>query len=135
MIFVDKKGHLVTDEPIGALHEFAEGIGLKREWFQDKRDRPHYDLTTARMIALAMKKGAVRVRSKVIVLILRGERLVTCQACGEYDSIHDMVPVDDTDICQVCYLKHQEAKAQNSLTGITGWIRYDGGSLRDTCGR
>jgi hypothetical protein len=42
------------------LHVFAERIGLKRQWFQDKRIAPHYDLTPSRR-ALAVKLGAVEV--------------------------------------------------------------------------
>jgi hypothetical protein len=50
MIFMDKQGHLISDHDIEELHAFARKIGLKKEWFQDKRNKdfyyPHYDLTT-----------------------------------------------------------------------------------------
>ena len=36
--------HLYADELI-ELHEFAERLGLKRAWFQNRRWFPHYDLT------------------------------------------------------------------------------------------
>lgn len=35
--------HLIADT-LNELHEFAERLGLKRNWFQNKRV-PHYDLT------------------------------------------------------------------------------------------
>jgi len=38
--------HMFADT-LEELHEFAQKIGMKREWFQDKR-LPHYDLTITR---------------------------------------------------------------------------------------
>lgn len=35
--------HLMADT-IEELHEFAECLGLKREWFQDHPKHPHYDV-------------------------------------------------------------------------------------------
>lgn len=35
--------HLISDCDLGELHQFAKRVGLKREWFQDKRV-PHYDV-------------------------------------------------------------------------------------------
>ena len=48
--------HMWTDGDIEELHEFAEKIGMKRSWFQDKSLK-HYDLTAARR-ALAIDNGA-----------------------------------------------------------------------------
>lgn len=70
MILTDKSGHLVSDESLNELHAFAKSIGLRREWFQDKRI-PHYDLTTARMRTKAVNSGAVLVSSKEIVEKMR----------------------------------------------------------------
>jgi hypothetical protein len=39
------------------LHQFAERIGLKRSWFQDK-SVPHYDLVASKRV-LAVRQGAV----------------------------------------------------------------------------
>lgn len=49
-------GHMLAND-IDALHEFAAALGLKREWFQDKRN-PHYDLTRSKR-ALALQRGAI----------------------------------------------------------------------------
>lgn len=49
-------GHLTTTD-IDELHAMAAKIGLKREWFQDKRV-PHYDCQR-RIRALAVAAGAV----------------------------------------------------------------------------
>ncbi len=53
-------GHLQADTP-AELHEFAERLGLRREWFQSRPGRPendHYDLTRAGR-DLALRLGAV----------------------------------------------------------------------------
>ena len=59
--------HLVATT-IDELHTFAQSIGLKRCWFQNKRDKnkrsknqPHYDVRGV-MIQKAIDKGAVRVQ-------------------------------------------------------------------------
>lgn len=69
MIFIDPIGHMVTDGEAEELHSFAKQIGLRREWYQNKR-LPHYDLTTPRKIKKAMAAGAKLVTSKDIVRIL-----------------------------------------------------------------
>ena len=51
-------GHLLTSD-LDELHEFAQKIGLKREWFQDTTF-PHYDLTF-RKREQAIRHGAVRI--------------------------------------------------------------------------
>ena len=71
MIYVDKIGHMISDESLDELHLFAKKIGLKREWFQEHSKHPHYDLTTKRKIGKAVYEGAKYVRSKDIVRILR----------------------------------------------------------------
>lgn len=72
MIYVDslksctpKKGwrwssycHMFADS-LDELHEFANKIGMKRIWFQNKR-LPHYDLTEKRR-KLAVSLGAQEV--------------------------------------------------------------------------
>lgn len=50
--------HLWCDGNVDALHALAARIGLRRAWFQDKKDFPHYDLTPQRRAA-AVKAGAV----------------------------------------------------------------------------
>lgn len=47
----------MTADTLDELHAFAKRIGLRREWFQDKR-LPHYDLTASRR-AVAVNLGAV----------------------------------------------------------------------------
>jgi hypothetical protein len=50
--------HLTTDGTLDDLHAFARRLGMKREWFQDHRLAPHYDLTAGRRV-LALEMGAV----------------------------------------------------------------------------
>lgn len=56
--------HLGSTESEGELHVFAQRIGLKGVWFQDKNKYPHYDLTTLRMRNRAIKYGAKKVNKK-----------------------------------------------------------------------
>lgn len=58
-------GHLVSDASLDELHEFAESLGLRREWFQCK-SIPHYDLT-GHVYELAVARGAIVVSSREIV--------------------------------------------------------------------
>jgi hypothetical protein len=48
--------HLFADD-LDELHAFAKSIGIKREWFQDKR-LPHYDLNATRRL-VAVRRGAM----------------------------------------------------------------------------
>jgi hypothetical protein len=50
--------HLTADN-LDELIEFAEKIGLKREWLQESRNgTPHFDLTLNKR-KLALKQGAI----------------------------------------------------------------------------
>jgi hypothetical protein len=69
MIYTDGV-HLVSDSNLEELHVFAKGIGLRREWFQVHPRHPHYDLTTARMSAKAIRAGAEKVTSVELLRIL-----------------------------------------------------------------
>lgn len=86
MIYIDslrectpKKGwrwtsscHMFADSE-EELHEFAKKIGMKKEWFQDKK-LPHYDLTaTRRQLALSM--GAIEVDSNWVKQRLKATKL------------------------------------------------------------
>ena len=63
-IFRKGSAHLTVDgstpEHLQALHAFAERIGMRREWFQDHKLAPHYDLVPSRREA-AIRAGAVEV--------------------------------------------------------------------------
>lgn len=58
-------GHLVSDNSLEELHQFAADLGLRREWFQMK-SIPHYDLT-GEVYQLAIERGATLVSSREIV--------------------------------------------------------------------
>lgn len=58
--------HLISGTSIKELHEFAKGIGLKRAWFQDKEDKPHYDLTSQAIVGKALDAKAQLVDSRVL---------------------------------------------------------------------
>jgi hypothetical protein len=64
--------HLISDQSAEELHRFAQGIGLKREWFQ----RDHYDLMSDRTARAATRAGARIVSTRAIVLLARRTRTV-----------------------------------------------------------
>ena len=51
--------HLMADS-LEELVAFAEGIGMKRAWLQNKRSGVHFDLTEPKR-KVAVKKGAVEI--------------------------------------------------------------------------
>jgi hypothetical protein len=51
--------HLVADS-LDELHAFAAGLGLKRDWFQERASYPHYDVTMS-VRERALKRGAISV--------------------------------------------------------------------------
>lgn len=54
------------------LHEFAERIGLKKEWFQKSNDGlPHYDIYSERIRQIALQEGAVKVTRKDFLQLLK----------------------------------------------------------------
>ncbi len=67
MIYTDGV-HLVGDE-LQELHQFAQSVGLKREWFQEEQpDHPHYDITTRRMLRKILNTNMVtKVSTKELV--------------------------------------------------------------------
>ena len=54
--------HMMADT-VEELHEFAEKLGMKREWFQNG-SAPHYDVSLTRR-ALAIKLGAVELPIRI----------------------------------------------------------------------
>jgi len=61
-----------TDEE---LHAFAEKIGLKRIWFQDRTPFHHYDLTVSKR-RQALRAGAIPVGRKEEVALVKEKRTV-----------------------------------------------------------
>ncbi len=56
--------HMIADS-VEELHEMADRIGLKREWFQD-HGFPHYDICQGKRW-LAIRHGAVPVTTRMMV--------------------------------------------------------------------
>lgn len=62
--------HLASDSSEGELHAFAKKVGLKRTWYQSKRELSHYDvlgIKKARVIAA----GAELVSNRELIKRLR----------------------------------------------------------------
>lgn len=81
MIFIDQPQthnnkyknwcHMVTDGNTEELHIFAEKIGLRRAYYQNKNKRnPHYDLSPTKQ-TMAISLGAIRVANEKLIEILR----------------------------------------------------------------
>jgi hypothetical protein len=74
-IYFDFMGHMISDTSIEELHAFAKGLGLRRDWFQNKgNDKswiPHYDLTTPSARRRAKVAGATQIDPLELVKILR----------------------------------------------------------------
>jgi len=56
--------HLIADS-VEELIEFAESMGLRREWFQAK-STPHFDLTVEGRAA-AVSKGAIELTNRELI--------------------------------------------------------------------
>ena len=52
--------HLWSDtNDVDELHKFAKKLKLKRSWFQDRKNFPHYDVAGTRLHSVAITLGAV----------------------------------------------------------------------------
>lgn len=54
--------HMIADT-LEELHEMADAVGMKREWYQPS-SFPHYDLTPRRR-EIAVRKGAIELNNRV----------------------------------------------------------------------
>lgn len=61
--------HMSADS-LAELHDFAERMGMPRHIFQDKPNRPHYDVFDHH-IQRALNMGAIQIGNKEMVLLLR----------------------------------------------------------------
>jgi len=69
MILLDSMGHLSSTESAQALHEFAQSIGLRREWYQMPGygdHHGHYDVM-GRMGERSFEAGAHRVSPEELI--------------------------------------------------------------------
>jgi len=66
--------HLAVDGLQEELHRFAQSVGLKREWFQDQPDHPHYDITTPRMLRKILNTNMVtKISTKQLIRKFKGD--------------------------------------------------------------
>lgn len=70
MIYIDDKGHVISDESEDELHSFAFKVGLKREQFVKGR-LPRYNCSSVEQASHMMVMGARFVSSREIVHKLR----------------------------------------------------------------
>lgn len=63
--------HMVADT-LEELHEMANSIGMRREWFQPK-SFPHYDVSLTRRTE-ALRLGAIEINRKQLAEFMRAKR-------------------------------------------------------------
>lgn len=56
---------------LDTLHKFAKALGLRREWFQNKEGKPHYDICSYRIRMKAWELGAQTASTREIILFLK----------------------------------------------------------------
>jgi hypothetical protein len=65
--------HMVADT-LDELHEMAQRLGLRREWFQTSRSgMPHYDICQTKRVQ-AVRFGAVEINRRQLVELVRKQR-------------------------------------------------------------
>lgn len=52
---------------VDVMHKLAKKIGLKREWFQDKLNRPHYDIKSEAIRKRALALGVILVKRSYFI--------------------------------------------------------------------
>lgn len=80
-----KMSHMIADSQ-DELHQMADRLGLRRQWFQDK-NIPHYDVSQSKK-KLAIELGAIEVSSRILIKIVRtadwaktADRPLGCYEC------------------------------------------------------
>jgi hypothetical protein len=64
--------HMVADT-LEELHAMAARLGLRREWFQDDSDHPHYDVSLGKR-GRAVQLGAVQITTRQLAMMMRERR-------------------------------------------------------------
>ncbi len=67
-----KMCHMVADT-LDELHAMADKIGMRRGWFQNHPDHPHYELSVSRR-KIAIQNGAIEISSTQLVMLLRAKK-------------------------------------------------------------
>lgn len=61
--------HMIADS-ICELHDMANRVGVDKRYFQDKLNKPHYDICKSKR-GIAIKLGAIEVSNRKLVEILK----------------------------------------------------------------
>lgn len=71
-VLLDTAGHLWSADR-DELHAMADQIGMRRDWFQDRPVKYHYDVMSLAKRAHALRLGAIRCTPRELVRAIRGE--------------------------------------------------------------
>jgi hypothetical protein len=95
-------------DTLDELHAMAAKIGMKREWFQDKKSLPHYDLTVSRRAA-AVRAGAIERGSRQLMDFMKANN-PTDRMLRE-----GWVAIDDSFDCRTFFGKTVEVRSEMSF--------------------
>ncbi len=76
--------HLVADT-LAELHDFADRLGLRRDWFQERASYPHYDITLL-LRDRAVQMGARSADKAQLLLCCRKLKLELLSSVKESES-------------------------------------------------
>jgi hypothetical protein len=69
-----KSSHLLSDDvDLTELHRIAQAGGMKRSWFQNHPDHPHYDIAASRYAGI-VAAGAIEVDRNGLVAAVKRRR-------------------------------------------------------------
>jgi hypothetical protein len=60
-------------DTLDELHAMADKIGVKRKWFQNHPNHPHYDICQSKR-ELAVSFGAIELTSTQLIVLIRESR-------------------------------------------------------------
>lgn len=66
--------HLISSVSLDELHLFCKKIGIKRCWFHNSKNKPHYDIPKKkRLTFFELNPEVVKASSREIVKILKSQ--------------------------------------------------------------
>lgn len=105
--------HLVADS-IHELHAFAEQLGLKREWFQDRTMYPHYDVTV-KVKERALALGAYTGDKRTIIMCAKRLKVELIASKNSDSQGERSIPADPW---RVSSLTHSDSLSQQALFSV-----------------
>ena len=93
-------------EDVEALHAMAARIGMKRQWFQNRKGFPHYDLVPTKRAA-ALRAGAVEMPLRDYLQVKRLRAPIVCPKCRKSSGIRQSPTTDHPGVFECVDCRHQ----------------------------